>query len=68
MIQFMVVAAVVGWVTFYFFGASASLEAGKNLIVIWIIAGLLITILSPFVNLGKLVYYLFHRITGFLRR
>jgi hypothetical protein len=64
----MVVAAVVGWITAYFFGVSASLEAGKNLIVIWIIAGLLITILSPFFNLAKLIYYLFQRIAGFLRR
>ncbi len=62
------VAIIVGVVTAYFFDVDTALWAGKRTVDIWIMVGLVITILSPFLDLfrilksvGRKLYNLFNR-------
>ncbi len=68
MTQFIVVAAIVGGITAYFFGVPASLRVGRDLTDLWITAGLLALFLEPIFDLLKLGYFLFRRIAGLFRR
>ncbi len=68
MIQFMIVAVIVGGFTACFFGVPASLMVGRKLTEFWIMAGLLVTIMGPFFGLVRFVRDAFHRITGIFRR
>ncbi len=68
MMLFIIVALIVGAVTACFFGVDTALWAGKRTVDIWIIVGLVITILSPFLDIfrflkyvGQRLYNLFHR-------
>lgn len=56
MIQFIIVAVIVGGFTAYFFGVPASLKVGEGLISVWIIAGLALTLLEPLLSLLKLLW------------
>lgn len=65
---FLAVAVIVGAVTAYFFDVDTALWAGKRTVDIWLAAGLILTILSPFVDIFRFikfivqkVYRLFHR-------
>ena len=68
MTLYIVVLLMVGAVTAIFFGMETSLRAGERLTEYWIIAGLVLTILSPFLGIfrilrsfGQKLYNLFNR-------
>jgi len=67
MIQFMIVAVIVGWVTAAFFGVPASLRVGVKLTEYWILAGFLITVLEPFFGLLGFIRNIFLGISRIFR-
>jgi len=68
MIQYMIVAVIVGAFTAIFFGVPASLAVGRELTVAWITTGLLVVFLRPLFDLVRFARHLFHRIAGIFRR
>ncbi len=68
MIQYMIVTVIVGAITACFFGVSAALTVGRELTAIWIVAGLVVTILGPFFNFIRFFRYLSQRTIGFFHR
>lgn len=68
MIQFMIVAVIVGAFTAVFFGAQASLKAGVDLLNLWMLGGLLIMIIGPFLGLVRLVREVCRSVAGIFRR
>jgi hypothetical protein len=68
MIQFMIVAVIVGAFTAIFFGVPASLKVGENLITYWILAGFLVMVWKPFYGLVRLVRDVLHKVSGIFRR
>ena len=66
--QFIVVALIVGTFTAYFFDVDSALWAGKCMVDIWIVTGLVLTVLSPVMeifhfvrSIVKKAYRIFHR-------
>ena len=65
---FLVAEILVGAFTAYFFGVDTALQAGKRLVDIWIVAGLVLTFLEPvfeifhfFQFIVQMVFRFFHR-------
>ena len=67
MIQFMIVAVIVGGFTTIFFGVPASLRVGEKLTEYWILAGVLLIILEQFFELVDFIRNIFRRIFGIFR-
>ncbi len=68
MTLFIVVLLIVGTVSAIFFDVDTALKAGKFTVEFWIITGLILTILGPFIGIFRLVkaivqkvYHLFYR-------
>ena len=66
--QFIVMVLIVGAFTAYFFDVDAAQRAGKCMVDIWIVTGLVLTVLSPVMEIFHFVrsivkkgYRIFHR-------
>jgi len=68
MIQFLIVATIVFFITGYVWDVETAIKTGPKLIDYWMFAGLVIMIISPFINLAWIVYYLSARVVGLFRR
>ena len=68
MIQFLIIATIVFLVTGYFWDFETAIKTGPKLLDYWMLAGLTIIIVSPFINLARIVYYLATWIAGLFRR
>ncbi len=66
MIQFIFVLIIVGAVSGYFFGVDTALWAGKRTVEFWILAGVIITILGPLLNLFRFVTSVAQKVYHFL--
>ncbi len=66
MIQFIFVLIIVGVVSCYFFGVDTALWAGKRTVEFWILAGVIITILGPLVDLFRFVKRAVQKVYHFL--
>ena len=62
MTLYFVVLLMVGAVTAIFFGMETSLRTGERLTEYWIIAGLVLTILSPFLGIFRLIKSIVQRV------
>ncbi len=61
MSQFIVVLLIVGAVTGLFFGAEVAMKAGIQTLSLWIYIGLAVTLLSPFLEIFRVVRFLFQK-------
>lgn len=68
MIQFLIVAVAVFFVTAHFWDVETAIKTGPKLLDYWMLAGLAIIILSPFINLARIFYYLGTWILALFRR
>jgi len=68
MIQFLIIATIVGAFTAFFFDVPTSLKVGRQMVTFWIVAGLVLTVISPFIDLGRIIYYLTAKFTGLFKR
>lgn len=64
MTQFFIVMIIVGAVTAYFWGPSTAVKIGPRILDYWILAGLVVVLLSPVIQLIKWGLFLFRKITG----
>ena len=62
MTLYIVVALIVGAVTAIFFGMETSLRAGERLTEYWIIAGLILTLLSPFLGVFRFFKFIVQKL------
>lgn len=68
MIQFLIVATIVFFITGYVWDIETAIKTGPKLMDYWMFAGLVIMIISPFINLARIIYYLSAIIANFFRR
>lgn len=68
MTLFVIVMLIIGAFTAYFFGTDAALRTGPKVLDAWLLIGLFIAFLSPFLGIGRFLFALIRKIAHLLRR